>query len=67
MLKETNAEFLETLATVSDEDLASKATDYHPDWKEKQRGYSVLHVLGGDTWDHFDEHRPWIEKIVTGS
>jgi hypothetical protein len=66
MLKETNAEFLETLATVSDEDLASKASDYHPDWKNKQKDYTVLFVLGGDTWDHFDEHRPWIEKIVTG-
>ena len=67
MLKETNAEFLETLATVSDADLASKASNYHPDWKDKRKDYTVLFVLGGDTWDHFDEHRPWIERIVEGS
>lgn len=66
-LKQTNAEFLSTLATVSDEDLASKARDFHPDWAKKQKDYTVLYVIGGDTWSHFDEHRPWIERIVTGS
>ena len=64
--KETNAEFLATLSTVSDSDLASKASDFHPDWKNKRNDVTVLFVVGGDTWEHFDEHRPWIEKIVNG-
>ena len=65
MLKETNAEFLDTLAATSDADLASRAGDFHPDWKDKLKDVTVLHAIGGDTREHFDEHRPWIERIVT--
>jgi uncharacterized protein (TIGR03083 family) len=64
MLRETNQALLDAVNALPEETLNMEARKYHPDWAEKTTTATVFQVIAGDTYEAFDEHLPWIAKIV---
>ena len=64
MLKESNAALLAKVESTADDILEMPAKDFHPDFAGSPEALTVIGVVHGDAGEHFDEHQPWIEKIV---
>lgn len=60
-LAETHAHFLTEFAKLSDADLQKPYRAYAP---QSDRTDAVVWVLMADTYEHYDEHLPWIAAIV---
>jgi len=52
---------LENIQSLSEEDLVRPYRDYAPDSTSDRPVYAVI---SGNTFGHYEEHRPWIEAIV---
>lgn len=58
--RKAHHELLETLKGLSDDDLAKPCAPYG-----KPLGPTCLDTLRGNSSLHYDEHRPWIEEMLT--
>lgn len=58
-----HAEFVQKLQALSDADLMRPYRDFDP---SEDNPEPVLGYLVGDSFGHYAEHRPWMEKIVGG-
>lgn len=63
LCQETHRELVNTLAGLSEADLQKPFAPYG----SEPTGTSMLDVLKGNTYDHYDVHRGWIETIVNQS
>lgn len=65
MLARTRRELLATLGGMTYDDLMKPYAHYQPGSPEKTD--PVAYWLAGNTWEHDDEHRPWIEGLLEGN
>lgn len=56
-----HARVLAAMTRLSDADLLRPYGFFQPGADEQR---SVLHWIGGCTWEHYDEHLPWITAIL---
>jgi len=59
---ESHERLLQQLEALSDADLQRPYNYYQP---ESQATDPAINRLSGNTFQHYAEHQPWIEKIVT--
>lgn len=59
-LSNVHREMLALLATLSEQELATPASEYVAGDADSP----VYALVNGDTWDHYDEHRVWIAELV---
>ncbi len=52
---------MQTLSSFSDDDLYRPVNTFHP---ESTGEYSIIELIMADTFEHYDEHLPWIRAIV---
>lgn len=62
-LNQVHERLLEKLADITDEDLQRPYKHYQPDSTADQ---PVIGWVMGNTFEHYDEHIPWIDAIVQG-
>jgi uncharacterized damage-inducible protein DinB len=65
MLAEARAGTLAILAGMTYDDLMRPYAHYQPGSPEKTD--PVAYWLAGNTWQHDDEHRPWVEGLLDGA
>jgi uncharacterized protein (TIGR03083 family) len=63
-LDEVHREMLSLLDTLSDEDLQKPYSHYLPDEPGKDDGSPIIDRVSGNTHEHFDTHRAYIERIA---
>lgn len=63
MLADARAETLRILGGMTYDDLMRPYASYQPDSPDASD--PVAYWLAGNTWGHYDEHRPWIEGLLT--
>jgi uncharacterized protein (TIGR03083 family) len=61
--REVHERLVAKIDTLSDEDLYLPYKHYQP---ESTADRPVINWIGGNTYEHYAEHTPWIEKIVAG-
>ena len=57
---------LDALAPLSDEDLQRPYSDFDPA-ATQGADRPIIGWIVGDTYDHYDEHRGWIEELLRAS
>jgi uncharacterized protein (TIGR03083 family) len=62
--RETHRQLLATLAGLGDADLQKTYSDYLPDEPGEETGEPIVGRLAGNTYEHYDQHRGWIEALV---
>lgn len=65
-LREAHAELLDALAPLGDTDLQRPYTDFDPT-ATRGADQPIIGWIVGDTYDHYDEHRGWIEAQLRAS
>jgi len=66
--RQTHEELLRVLGKLSDEDLQRPYNDYQPnDPRAPDDNRPALEWVAGNTWEHYDEHREWIDQLVRDS
>jgi hypothetical protein len=63
-LRWTHEQFLEQLDRLSDAELQQPYAHFLPDEPGEDSGEPVLTKLAGNTYEHYDEHREWMEAIA---
>jgi uncharacterized protein (TIGR03083 family) len=62
-LRDAHAQMLAALDRLSDADLRRPDTDFLPG----ERGEPLLARIAGNTYEHYDEHLPWISSLVASA
>ena len=57
-------ELLDALAGLTDADLLRTYSHYQPDEPGEDSGEPIVNWIAGNTYEHYDEHRSWIEALV---
>ncbi|MGE5595004.1 MAG: ClbS/DfsB family four-helix bundle protein [Hyphomicrobiales bacterium] len=57
-------ELLAALANLGGEDLQRPYREFQPEQPGPNAGAAIIEWIAGDTYDHFDEHREWIERLL---
>lgn len=60
----TQREMAETISALSDEDLQRTYSYYQPDEPGEDSGDPIVGWITGNTCDHYDEHRGYIEELI---
>lgn len=55
---------VEAVGRMTDEELAQSYSFYQPDEPGEDRGYPITRWIAGNSFDHYAEHRPWIEARI---
>jgi uncharacterized protein (TIGR03083 family) len=63
-LSDVHQRFVEKIGTLSEEDLQRPYNTYQP---ESSRSYPVMQSLMGNTFEHYEEHIPWMDAIAQSS
>lgn len=63
-LRQTHAKVVETLKSLSDEDLQRSYSHYQPD-AQPPDDRPVLGWIEGNTYEHINEHRGWLAEQIT--
>lgn len=63
-LRWTHEQLLSQLDRLSDADLRQTYSHFLPDEPGQETGEPILLRLAGNTYEHYDEHRGWIEALV---
>ena len=62
--RQTHAELLRVLGNLSDEDLQRPYNDYQPnDPRAPDDNRPAMDWVAGNTWEHYDEHREWMQAL----
>ena len=61
---DTQRELLDALSNLTDADLLKTYSHYQPDEPGQDSGDPIVDWIVGNTCDHYDEHRAWIEALV---
>jgi len=66
--RDTHAALMRLLGKLSDEDLQRPYNDFQPnDPRDPDDNRPALDWVAGNTWEHYDEHREWIDQLVRDS
>jgi hypothetical protein len=63
--RDVHQELLQVLAGLTDEDLFRPYAAYQPQDPEANQHDPVLRWLTGNTYEHYAEHLPWMEELLT--
>ncbi len=61
MLDEMHQDFRDKLKSMTDADIQRPYQAYAPD---SERTEAVIHWIAGNTYEHYEEHLPWMTAIV---
>ena len=62
--RQTHEQLLRVLGKLSDEDLQRPYNDYQPnDPRSPDDNRPAMDWVAGNTWEHYDEHREWIQAL----
>jgi uncharacterized damage-inducible protein DinB len=67
MLEESHARMIATLRAMQDADLIRPYSFYNPDAPEDQRDAPIVGWIAGNTFGHYQEHRPWVEALAAAA
>lgn len=67
LFADTHQQLLNTLTTLTDDDLQQTYTYYLPDEPGDDDGTPILARLRGNTSEHYREHLPWMQAIAAGT
>ena len=66
--RDTHAALMRLLGKLSEEDLQRPYNDYQPnDPRAPDDNRPAMDWVAGNTWEHYDEHREWIDQLVRDS
>ncbi len=60
----THQQLLETLNRLTDAELQKPYAHFLPDEPGDDGGQSILNRIGGNTYEHYDEHRGYIQSLI---
>ncbi len=63
-LQATHEQLIGMIADLSDEDLRRTYSSFLPDEPGNEDGSPILDRLIGNTYEHFDAHRTWMETLA---
>lgn len=63
-VREAQRELLTALGSLTDADLFKTYSHYQPDEAGEDSGAPIVGWIAGNTYEHYDEHRAWIEALV---
>jgi len=64
--RSVHQQMLAALARLSDSDLGKTYSQFLPDEPGEDSGEAVLSRISGNTYEHFDEHRAYIQSVAAG-
>jgi hypothetical protein len=64
-LRWTHEQLLDQIDRLTDADLRQTYSHFLPDEPGDETGEPILGRLAGNTYEHYDEHRDWMESIAT--
>ncbi len=64
VFREAQRELLTALDSLTDADLFKTYSSYQPDEPGEDSGAPIVGWIAGNTYEHYDEHRGWIEALV---
>ena len=62
--RQAHQELLAALAGLTEADLLKTYSYYQPDEPGEDSGAPIVRWIAGNTYEHYDEHRAWIEALV---
>jgi hypothetical protein len=63
-LDESEQRFAAVLRSLHDDDLQRGYSFYQPSETGENSGAPIIGWIAGNTFEHYDEHRPWIEATL---
>lgn len=63
--RDAHQQILDTLKNLTDADLLKTYTHYQPHDPDANNQDPVLGWIVGNTYEHYAEHRPWMEELLT--
>lgn len=61
---QVHGELLEVIERLGWDELQNTYSHFAPDEPGEERGYPVVYYVAGNTYQHYDEHRTWIEELL---
>jgi hypothetical protein len=67
MLEESHTRMIATLRAMQDADLIRPYSFYNPEAPEDRRDAPIVGWIAGNTFGHYQEHRPWVEALAAAA
>lgn len=64
--RQAQQDLSDALEPLTDADLFKTYSDYQPDEPGKDSGAAIIGWIIGNTYEHYDEHRRYIEALIAG-